>query len=171
MVLKEDVYGKLAKPVSHAWLAYDNERLYVAIRNEVDPTKPIKMSAKWGQDDAVEVALRDPARGKQAPIFVLRGYPNGHFESSTESGISADAARKAGQGTTFAAKVIDRGRWSAEYRISWAALGIDPAKQTKFPFSLSARKTAAALWLMWYGARGRTWEVDRGGFIALERIE
>jgi len=182
MVLKEDVYGRPAKPISHAWLAYDDQHLYVAIRNEVDASKPIRMGAKWGQDDAVEVALRNPAAGKQSPIFVLRGYPNGHFESSDEAGAPAAAVKKAGEGTTFAAKVIGPARegtvpegqspaagWTAEYRISFAALGIDPTKQTKLPFSLSVRKTAKPLWLMWYGANACTWDVNRAGSIELAK--
>ncbi|MBM4086211.1 MAG: hypothetical protein FJ272_15615 [Planctomycetes bacterium] len=117
----------------------------------------------------MEIALRNPAVGKAAPIFVLRGYPNGHFESSTEAGAPLAAAQKAGGAVKFAAKILDPGHWSAEYRIPFAALGIDPAKQTKFEFNLSVRKTAAPLWLMWQGTGACTWEVRNAGILALGR--
>ena len=169
MIVQEGIRADKVKPRSLAWLSHDSENLYVAILNEVDASQPLKMGPTWGQDDAVEVALRNPAAGKNAPIFVLRGFPNGHFESSTEAGAPADAAKKAGLGVQFAAKVLDKARWTAEYQISFAALGIDPAKQTKFPFNLSVRKTADSLWLMWCGTYGYTWAVDKAGTIVLER--
>jgi len=107
-----------------AILIHDGQNLYVAIVNDVDPAKPLRMGPTWGQDDAVEVAVMNPAAGKNAPIFVLRGYPNGHFESSDEAGTPAAAVKKAGEAVMFAAKVIDKGHWSAEYCIPFAALGI-----------------------------------------------
>ncbi|MDP6110614.1 MAG: right-handed parallel beta-helix repeat-containing protein [Planctomycetota bacterium] len=167
MILKEDVRGKPANPRSHAWLYHDGKYLYVAILNSVDPGKPLRRGPTWGKDDAVEIALKNPAGGKAASIYVLRGFPNGHFESSTESGVPAEKAKKAGEGTEYAARVIDAGHWSAEFKISFEGLGIDPAKQTALPCSISVRKTATSLWLMWYGTNSFTWEVDRAGTIML----
>jgi hypothetical protein len=169
MVVAQGIEGEKAGPPSYVWLGYDDRNLYVAIRNEVDPKKPLNMGAQWGQDDAVEVALRDPAAGKNAPIYVLRGYPNGKFESSTESGIPEGAAKKAGEAVKFAAKVVDPGVWTAEYKIPFAALGIDPKKSSKFEFNISARKTAGSAWIMWQGTFACTWEAGNAGVIELAR--
>ena len=43
---------------SIAWLSYDAENLYLGVRNEVDPKKPLRTGSAWGADDAVEVAIR-----------------------------------------------------------------------------------------------------------------
>jgi len=169
MLIAQGIQGEKAGPRSLAWLAYDDENLYVAIRNEVDKKQPIRMGAVWGQDDAVEVALRDPAAGKNAPIYVLRGYPNGKFESSTESGIPEAAAKKAGEAVKFAAKVVDPGVWTAEYKIPLAALGIDPKKASKFEFNISARKTAGSAWIMWQGTFACTWEAGNAGIVELAK--
>ncbi|MEW6359373.1 MAG: right-handed parallel beta-helix repeat-containing protein [Planctomycetota bacterium] len=167
IVLEQGIYAEKVSPISRAWLCHDGQNLFVAIVNDVNPAKPLRMGAKWGQDDAVEVALQNPAAGKNAPIFVLRGYPDGKFESSTEAGAPAEAVKKAGDAMKFAAKVGDAGHWSAEYCIPFAALGIDPAKDRKLAFNLSVRKTAQPLWLMWQGTGAQTWRVDNAGFIEL----
>jgi len=169
MVIEQGVRGEKLTPRSRAWLTYDDRNLYVAIVNDVDPARPLKTESKWGGNDAVEVALRNPAAGKNAPIFVLRGYPNGHFESSTEARAPADAAKKAGEATKFAAKVIDAAHWSAEYCIPFDALGIDPARHNKFEFNLTVRKTAGSQWMMWLGTGGFSWAVYNAGLLELTR--
>jgi hypothetical protein len=168
MVIERGIQHELLQPKSYAWLHHDDQNLYIAILNEVDTKKPLQMGANWGKDDAVEVAVRNPEGGKNAPLFVLRGYPNGRFESSTEAKAPADAARKAGEATKFAAKVIDTGHWTAEYCISLAALGISPAKHAKLAFNLTVRKSAEPLWLMWQGTGGYSWMVENAGFIELK---
>ena len=167
LTLAQDVSGRKATPESAAWLAWDDEHLWVAFDNAVDSKRPLPKSNVWGQDDAVEVALRNPAAGKDAPIFVLRGFPNGHAESSTEAGAPAPVAAKAGGDMQFAAKVIGKDRWTTELRIAWAALGIDPRKHRKLQCSLTVRKPAGDLWLMWEGTRGYSWDVHRAGILEL----
>jgi len=169
MPLAQAVNGHKAKPESVAWLAWDAQHLWVALDNAVDPKEPLPKTNVWGRDDACEVALCDPAAGKQAPIFVLRGWPNGHFASSSEAGAPAAAVAKAGKGVAFAAKPLGKSRWTAEYRIAWAALGIDPSKHRRLQFNLTVRKAAGDLWLMWEGTRGYSWDVLRAGAIELAR--
>jgi len=167
MVIQEGVHAEKLKPVSRAWLAHDGAKLYIAIRNDVDPGKPLAMGAGWGKDDAVEAAIRAAMAEKTAPIYVLRGYPNGRFESSTEAGAPADLARTAGKAVTYAAKVIDPGHWSAEYCIPLAALGLEPKTGKKFAFNITARKTAGSQWIMWLGTGGYSWAVEKAGFVKL----
>ena len=167
-VLKQNVDGREGKPHSRAWLAWDDAHLWVALDNAVDPKKPLPRTNVWGRDDACEVAVRNPAAGAKAPIFVLRGWPNGHFESSTEAGAPAPVAAKAGKGVHYAAKVLGKSRWTAEFRIAFAALGLDPRKHRKLQLNLTARKAAGNLWLMWEGTRAHSWQVDHAGLIELE---
>ncbi len=172
MTLAQNIDASPAAPPSQAWLAWDDANLYVAVRNTVNAGQPLRPGATWGRDDAVEIALRNPAgsaAGQAAPIFVLRGYPNGHFESSPEAGAPETAVRAAGDAAKFAAKIIDAAHWDAEWQIPFAALGIDPARHTRFEFNLTARKTADDLWLMWRGTSGSSWQVDKAGTIALAR--
>ena len=135
----------------------------------MDPAAPLKTGNQWGVNDAVEIAVRNPAAGQAAPILVLRGFPSGHVESSDEAGAPSDAVGKAGAGTTYAARIVDDRRWTAEWRVAFAALGIDPARHARIRFNLSVRKTADAQWLMWQGTGGCTWQVDGAGFIELVR--
>jgi hypothetical protein len=167
VLLAQDWQGQKATPTSRAWLAHDGTSLCIAFDNTVDPAKPMQTGAKWAQDDAVEVAIRNPAGGASAPILVLRGYAGGHLESSEEAGAPSAAAQRALQGVEYKPRLVDATRWTAEWRIPFASLGIDPAKQKRFPFSLSVRKTANNLWLMWHGTGTGTWDVDKAGVLEL----
>jgi hypothetical protein len=169
MVLKQDVHGAKAAPRSLAWLACDDACLLVAIENTVSKAPPLKRGNRWGQDDAVEIAAQNPAAGKKAPILVLRGYTNGKFESSDEAGAPAEAVKRAAQGVQYAAKVVDAARWTAEWRIPFKSLGIDPAKHGKIRFNLTVRKSAQPLWLMWEGTRGYSWRVGQAGLLELAK--
>ena len=122
MLLTQGIHGDEIGPKSYAWLAYDARTLYVAVANDVDSGKSLRKGNSWGQDDDVEVALRNKAAGATAPIFVLRGFPSGHFLSSDEAGAPAKAVKKAGDAVKYAAKIAGKDKWSAEYAIPFAAL-------------------------------------------------
>ena len=167
IVIQEGIRGEKLKPRSVAWLARDDQCLYVAVLNDVDPSKPLRMGPTWGQDDAVEIAVRNPAAGKKAPILILRGYPNGQLQSSDEAGAPFEAVNDAREATTYAAKVIDKTRWAAEFRIGFAGIGVNPAQHKKLAFNISVRKTAKRMWEMWCGTFACTWEVDNAGTLVL----
>ncbi|OGV89744.1 MAG: hypothetical protein A3K19_04975 [Lentisphaerae bacterium RIFOXYB12_FULL_65_16] len=169
LVIERGLYHEPLLPKSYAWFAYDDRNLYVAVVNDVDTVKPLAMGAHWGTDDAVEVALRNPAAGKTAPIFVLRGYPNGRFESSPEAGAPGDQVQKAGAAVTFAASVVDAALWAAEYQIPLDVLGLSASAPAKLEMNISVRKSAGAAWVMWQGTGGLTWETGKAGFIELSK--
>ena len=168
LVIGDGIRGEKVEPKSYAWLAYDDQYLYVGILNKVDPKRPLQTESTWGENDAVEIAIRNPV-GKATPILVLRGYPKSQFESSTEAGAPFEVAQDANAATTYAAKIVSKSEWSCEWRIAWPGLRIDPAKHTRFPFNLSARKTAGRQWMMWRGTMGYTWKVEEAGVIELSK--
>lgn len=167
MTVAQGIEGEKVAPTSVARLAHDGTHLLVAIDNQVAADAPLSTTNTWGQDDAVELAFRNPALGKDAPIIILRGYPNGHFESSDEAGAPAAVVARALQGVQYRAAHNTPGHWTAEWSIPLASLGVDPAKHRKLAFNLSARKTAQSLWVEWFGTGGCTWEVDNAGFLDL----
>jgi hypothetical protein len=166
LVLEQGFSGEKVTPRSLAWVSWDDEALYVAFDNGVNPKFPIRMGNQWGQDDAVEVALRADGDAK-APTLVLRGFPSGKWHSSDEAGASAEATKRAAEGVTYAAKPVDAKRWTCEWRIPWTSLALDPAKQRKLQLNLSVRKTADDQWVEWYSTQGCTWEVQKAGRVEL----
>ena len=168
LVIGQGIKGDKIEPKSYAWLAYDRGHLYIGVLNKVSPDEPLKTDAEWGKNDAVEVAIHNPGR-KGEPILVLRGYPLGQFESSTEAGAPFEITQDLKAATAYAARVISREEWSCEWKIGWPGLRADPAKQTQFPLNLSARKTATLQWMMWRGTTGYTWKVDQAGVITLAK--
>lgn len=154
---------------STAWLAWDEQALYVAVDSQVDPAKPLRAEAQWGSSDAVEVAVRNPALGDKGPILVLRGYPGGAFQSSDEAGAPAAAVARAGEGVQFAAGARGAGSWQAEWRVPFASLGVDPTQHRRLQFNLTVRKSAQPLWVLWVGTLDlATWDVRNGGILELQ---
>jgi hypothetical protein len=167
MRLAQGLEREPVTPISQAWLSHDGEALCLAVDNAVAPAPPLRSGDTWGSDDAVEVAVRNLGAGSAAPILILRGYPSGHFVSSDEAGAPPAAVKRAAEGVLYAAKIVDAGRWTAEWRIPFAALGLDPAKHRRLAFSLTVRKSAEPVWVLWQGTQDATWQTDNSGFLEL----
>jgi hypothetical protein len=167
MLLAQGLEREPVTPVSRAWLFHDGAALRLAVDNAVDPTRPLRPGDTWGSNDAVEVAVRNVGAGSAAPILILRGYPSGHFVSSDEAGAPTAAVKQAAVGVQYAATVVDAGRWTAEWCIPFAAMGLDPAKHRRFAFSLTVRKSAGPAWVLWQGTHAATWQADKAGFLEL----
>jgi hypothetical protein len=167
MTIAQGLEREPVKPPSRAWLCHDGTHLLVAVDNEVDPAQPLRLGNTWGSDDCVELAFRNPDQGPAAPLLILRGFPSGHMVSSDEAGAAPEAVTRAAEGVQFAAQVVSAGRWTAEWRIPLASLGIDPAKTRKFAFSLTVRKSAGAQWVLWVGTHHATWNANNAGYLEL----
>jgi hypothetical protein len=166
MMIELDHKDNKLKFPSQAWLQHDGTHLYVGIENAVDPTLPMKTGQNWAGNEAVELAFAIAGK-KRSPIIVLRGYTGGRFESSGEAGAPQRVIGEAAQGVEYAAKIVDRSKWTAEWRIPLASLGLDPeaAEHPRLMFNLSLRKTAPRAWAMWRNTRGCTWDVPAAGIL------
>jgi len=166
MAIKEGVDGEKVSFPSKAWLAWDDEALYIAVDNAVDKRQPMSVEDAWGSSDAIEVAL---SATEKSPILVLRGFANGTFASSEEAGAPADVAKKAGQNGVDKAGVVDPGQWVAEMRVPFASLGFTPAAGARYKFNLSVRKQGDDPWIEWYGTGSQTWYLPGAGFVRFAR--
>ncbi len=167
--LEQALDGSKVRFPSTAWIAHDGEALLVAVDNPVDPAQKLRVLDQWGENDAVEIAVRNTAAGSAAPILVLRGYPNGLFHSDEEAGATPAAARQAARGVQYKARVVGPGRWVTEWRIPFASLGLNVSRQPRFAFNLTARKTGAGdTWVQWQGTRDKaTWQADVAGYLEI----
>jgi hypothetical protein len=168
MVIGRGVFHEPVSPESRAWFGHDERYLYAAIENEVNPDKPLVTDRRWAGSDAIELALRNPSQS-DAPIFALRGYPDGRFESSGEPGTPAKLVQQAAQAVTFAASVRDAKTWTAEYRIPLSLLGLAPAGKGRLECNVSVRKIAGPGWAMWQGTGTKTWDTPKAGLLELTR--
>ncbi len=161
--------GETVDYPSTAWVEVDDAHLYVAFVNEVDPAEGVTGGQRWGADDAVEIALAVVEDEGAGPPMILRGYSNGHFASSGDGGAPQRVVGRVAQGVEYAAKVVGSGKWTAEWRIPFSSLGIDPQKRNpRLLFNLSARKPASDIWAMWMNAPGtHTFDVRKGGLLWL----
>jgi hypothetical protein len=161
--------GKKVKYPSVAWIEVDNDHLYVAFVNDVDPAKGVTGGRTWGSDDAVEIAMAVVENGKAGPTMVLQGFTDGHFQSSRVAGTPLRVVDRVGQGVEYAVKAVGPGKWTAEWKVPFSSLGINPRKRNpRLLFNLSARKPVSKIWAMWMKAPGvYTHSVKKGGLLWL----
>lgn len=160
-----------AKRPSQAMLQTDATHLYVNFRNPIDPAAGVTGGHHWGKDDAIEIAIAQLDGDTLGPIIVLRGYADGHWESSPEAGAPPEVVTRSAQGVQYAAFVKDKTLWSAEWSIPFTALGIDPVTANpRLAFNLSVRKPAGDEWVTWSRAGGSTWDVRAAGLLWLAQF-
>jgi parallel beta-helix repeat protein len=169
--LERTAQGGQAKRSSQAMVQTDKTHLYVNFRNPVAPAVGTTNEHRWGRDDAVEIALAELIGDKVGPIIVLRGFADGHWESSDEAGAPKDVVTRSTQGVRYASEVKGKALWSCEWAIPFAALGIDPAtKNPRLAFNLSVRKPAGDEWVTWSKTPGYTHNVRKSGLLWLAQF-
>ena len=164
MTLTESWDGsKSAGPTSTVWIGYDDEALYIAVKNPVKEAKTLDYeSHTWGGTDAMEIAFQDGYAASPGPILNLYGWPDGYFESVEEAGAPAKIAKALGKAVTYKAAIgIDT--WICEWRIPFAASGFTPATTPMIRLNIGVRKMAEQAWVIWHGTGAPTYELDNGG--------
>lgn len=161
-----DSHGRDVAFPSQALIETDGTNLYVAFVNHIDPKQGVTGGHRWGRNDAVEVSLAAVTsplnRGDEIP-FTFRGYTDGFFESTTESGHSEGEAKQALQGVDFAAELTSPSVWSAEWKIPLASLAVDLGRRNvPILAHLAVRKPRSKLWVMWRSDGGASWRVHGG---------
>ena len=152
-------------PACTASVAYDAKYLYVALTVPLRPTDKIEAGESWGGADGAEVCLQSLAL-RNAPVYVIHGFTTGQHESVSDAGAKADLARQLGKATRYAARV-SADRWTAEWAIPLAELGVAPAPGSRLRFNLGVRRMAANEWVMWAGTMAQTWVVENAGVLEL----
>ena len=158
--------GKGKRP-SRAVGCHDDDALYIALENEVSNSAALlKEGGTWGADDGAEVCVQVVAGTRAGPVYVVQGYPSGKWQSVTDAGASPEAAGRLGQAATFAA-TIGEGKWTGEWRLPFAALGIDPGRGDTVLFNIGVLKAAEKQWIAWVSTGGAPWHMDRAGKLLL----
>ena len=182
VVLDRSPYGGPTNaPKSYAWIRRDDDCLYIAVLNEVNGANPLTKGKSWWQSDMVEVIIEGqtgvntqgwwPDGRELGPLFYLVGNFDGEFDSIQMAGLPRAPAEKLGRTARYGARVRDASCWTAEWRIPFASVCLDPARSTGCCFNIGVGKpgTPKAKWAVWVGTKGPNWEVWNAGRLVLRR--
>lgn len=159
--------GEKAGRPSQAMVQTDDGHLYIQFRNEVDPENDLTTGHRWDRDDAVEIALAEIG-GKENPAVVLHGFPDGFWQPVSQAGATERLRNGA---IEYAAKVVSPALWTAEWKIPFAALGLEPKKANpRLVFNLSVRKTAGPELVMLKQKGGDSRDVAGGTLLWLAQF-
>ncbi len=158
------------KQPGYALVGYDREALYIALLNKVtDSGKLLAKGGVWGADDGAEICLQDVSGPRPGPIFVIQGFPSGHSQSVDDAGAPTEAVLRLGRALQYAA-TIGPGQWCGEWRLPFAALGINPEKAPRLLFNIGVLKAAEKEWVAWVSTGAAPWNLDRAGRLELQAV-
>jgi len=179
-----------AKP-SYLWLNRDDDCLYIALLNELNPgekprSKATKNASWWHGVDMAEIIFEADAKRtsawwpkdkKHGPLFYLVGDCAGNFDSIAIADlpqVRADGLRGA---VTYAA-VSEPGRWTAEWRIPLAAIYLDSKDAKSCCLNIGVLKPntqpdpgakeelkSGDKWAVWRGTESANWKVWNAGML------
>jgi hypothetical protein len=152
-------------PPSRAWLAYDDQALYIAVQNPVEDTEGLDQARDpQTQFDRVLLAIQDDFSEPGGPVLTLVGFPNGATRNVNYANAPIEALDRLFEGATYAANVGQRS-WSCEWRIPFATLGFTPDTTPKVRFNLIVKKTRPAASCVWQSTGGYMWELKQAGLL------
>lgn len=159
--------GKADVPAT-AYIETDGEALLVAVTVDTGAGQKVSRGHTWGRDDAVEVSLAvahppDRMPGQERAV-IFRGFADGHLAGSTESGWSAPDVAHSLQGAAYAARIEPGKKWTAEFRIPFAAFGFQKWSEGNRPIlaHLAVFRPEKKQWQFWRAAGGASWEIHGG---------
>jgi hypothetical protein len=166
VTLAEDPYGaKSPASPSQAWIGYDDQALYLALRHPVNnAAKLLPSSHTWGQVDGMEIAFQNAFAAKPGAILTLYGFPDGKFKSEDYGGASPAEMARLEKAVTYKAAVGEK-EWTCEWRIPFSACGYTPQTEALWAFNLGVLKTSPQGWVIWRGTGGATYKVGSGGLL------
>jgi hypothetical protein len=162
LVLQVSVGNGLISPPARAWLTHDGDNLHVAMMTTLGVVRDL--NANWGLSDANELAFQEEGNFR-AEHRVLRGYPEGSWEVTDETGTSEATRAQVRQGVQYAATFTDES-WSAEWKIPLRNLEIAPGARIRF--NLTVRRVDGLHWIMWRPTMSHSYDVSEVGSLLLE---
>ena len=186
--------GPSPAPKSYAWIRRDDQFLYIGVMNLVNPAKPmLKDENMWWRSDMMEVIIEGHIgvgtqgwwldEAEHGPLFYLVGDFQGNFDSIQIAGLPREQATKLRRSARYAAAVKDPSCWTAEWRIPFASVCLDPVHTEACCFNIGVgkpgtpvdpswpqSKLCVAKWAAWASANGPNWEVWNAGRLVLRRF-
>lgn len=153
-------------PPAYAELSYDDQYLYVGLTVVVRDTKELRKGSTWKEDDGAEVCIAGKTADGKPVTFVVRGYAGGSFQSVTDAGAPAQAAKHLGDGVRYAAKawkMRSGGGWRGEWAIPLNAMGLKPTPGSKIAFNIGVFRSECEEWACWEGTLAENWRLDEAG--------
>lgn len=157
------VYGTPAQ----ARVFHNGKSLYVSVTVPFTDGTALSKGKYWSQDDGAEVCFRAVSGTVTGSTFVIHGFAGGDFECVDLAGAGAEKVEQLEKGVKYSAK-INEASWTGEWEISLESAGIKYEPGMKLDFNVGVWRSASYEWIIWRGANGATYELDKAGKLILK---
>jgi len=176
MVISQQYQGnKTEGAKSNAWLLYDKDNLYIALKHDPDPYTG-NMPARLKKHVPIfEIAI-ESQNGSQSrswwiddmvtgPIYSITGNYAGEFWINNMFGMPNSIVKKLEQSVEYKVSIQDENSqaWTAEMKIPFAGIGVNIADAQQLAFNIGTYKRAD--WFAWVATGSYIWRVENAGSI------
>jgi len=164
---------------SYAWLLYDKDNLYVAMKHEPDPFKEGMLPRVKKHMPAFEIAAESQhgPHSRQwwsddmvtGPIYSMTFNYNGEYTVNNLFGMPHESVKKLEAAVEYKRAVLDDDSktWTSEVRIPLSLIGINPSEVEQLAFNIGTYKKAD--WFAWVATGVSIWRIENAGFIKFAR--
>ncbi len=178
MVIEEEhiTGAKNETSVSHAWVTYDKENIYIGMEHMPDTWKEgmSKGAPVIVHEFAIEGAINQDTWWWQegvptGPLHVFTGRPDGRFIVHNLFNMPSEVIIKLQKQVEYGAAMIDKEtcHWTAEWKIPLALLNVNPDNSNTVRFNIGGPKRTG--WFAWVATGSAIWRVDNAGIITFAR--
>ena len=177
IIVEDIIYPRFEEPRKgdriYAWLAYDDKYLYIAVENTPNPFKPgMTEKEKYPASVLNEISIEGihdektwwwQRNIKTGPVYVFSGHYNGRLDVANIFMMPRKAVEYLKEAIEYKTVILDEENyhWTAEWKIPFAALNINPEKVNTTRFNIGASRRGG--WLAWVPTGGSAWRLDNGG--------
>jgi len=158
---RPDQHATRGAPVMAKFCA-DSANLYVAVKTVCMFPNQRRLGRTWGTDEGVELVLQGKRADGSAVTWVLRGFADGHMDSSTDGGATPEEARQAAREIRYAAHAGPK-VWECEWRVPFDLLRFHPYQGAVLPANVTVWRSEDREFVEWAGTLGETWDLRYGG--------
>ena len=170
---------KIEGAKSYAWLMYDKDNLYVAMKHEADPYKEDMPARAKKHVPVLEVAIESQHGAHShgwwiddmvtGPIYSISGRYDGSFAVNNLFGMAHASVRKLEASVEYDVEIEDDEKkvWTSEMKIPLAGIGINPGEVEQLAFNIGVYKKAG--WFAWVATGQSIWRIENAGFIRFAR--
>lgn len=159
-------------PAAEGYALFDRDSLYLAVRVTAPGDPLVREGGTWGPQGSggIELDFATERQRRLGPVFVLHAYPSGVLESVAAGGATAEAAQAFGAAVTYAVRIESDTAWTAEWRIPFAAFGLDRSDLRSLRFNLGLRCNGApgGPWFALAKTGGANYDLARGAVLQLD---
>jgi len=165
---------------SYAWLFYDKDYLYIAMKHDPDPYMDDMPESRKKHMPSIEVAI-ESRKGSHSlgwwfddkvtagPIYSISANYNGQLKLNNLFGMPDENVKNFETALEYKASIVDEENsvWTSEMKIPLEKIGVNPNEVDRLAFNIGVAKRRG--WFAWVPTGSSIWRIENAGLIKFDK--